>query len=156
MSQESILFIGGCAGTSGPPTGRITLPSARNRTPLVEAISRSQFGTLTTSFGVVSGNTGVFIDNGAGISNVVPFLLAQRDISKIYGLQTHYHLDHRNGLPTNRLLFMKGKVEKIFAPKLNGTGRSFADILASDFSDESWPISPEKVGNPLKHAEFNP
>ncbi len=151
MPTKAVFFIGGCAGTSGPATARISCPSARTRAPLIEPISRGVFGTLTTSFGFVSGDTGAFVDNGSGVSNVVPFLVAQQ-LKHIFGLQTHYHLDHRNGLPTNRLLFMKGKVDSIYCPKLNG--RSFQELVESDFSEESWPVSPKKLGVELAFKEF--
>jgi phosphoribosyl 1,2-cyclic phosphodiesterase len=124
MSNTTKFYVGGCSGSSSPE------------------FSRGEFGTLTTSFGLSFGKTGVFIDNGSGVSKVASYLLGER-VSEVYGFQTHFHGDHRHGIHGNKLLFVPGLVKGIHAPKL--CRRSFKRLFELDFSEETWPISPNDI-----------
>lgn len=128
---KTVLYIGGCSGSSSPE------------------FSRNEFGNLTTAFGILSGTQGIFIDNGSGITKVASFLLANK-VTEVYGLQTHFHGDHRQGIHGNKLLFVPGLVKAINAPKL--CYRSFREIIERDFSEETWPIAPRDI--PI--MEFEP
>lgn len=123
------IYIGGCSGSSSPE------------------FARPEFGTLTTAIGIAFGDTGVFIDNGTGVSKVATFLL-QSKVKEVYGLQTHFHSDHRQGIHNNRLLFVPKLVKTIYAPRL--TRRSFKRLVEDDFRTETWPIAP----NGLQVTEY--
>ena len=74
--SKSLFYVGGCSGTNSP-----TFP-------------RNEFGNLTTAFGILTGKRGVFIDNGSGVGKVSSYLM-ENEVNEVYGLQTHFHLDHR-------------------------------------------------------------
>jgi len=114
--------------------------------------TRNDFGDLTTSLGVVVENTGIFIDNGTGIQNVVQFFTDSK-VTRVYGLQTHFHGDHRNGIQNNTMLFRKDYVKAIYAPRLNG-GKTFKELVAEDFDPATWPLSPETFGVNLNIIQF--
>jgi phosphoribosyl 1,2-cyclic phosphodiesterase len=129
--EKTVLYIGGCSGSSSPE------------------FSRNEFGNLTTAFGILSGTQGIFIDNGSGITKVATFLLAHK-VTEVYGLQTHFHGDHRQGIHGNKLLFTPSLTKEIHAPRL--CYRSFREIIERDFSEETWPIAPRDI--PI--LEFEP
>ncbi len=137
MKTSSLLFIGGCSGTTNPSS----------------ASDRTEFGTNTTSLGVVVDDVGFFIDNGSGIGNVVDFLKSKK-LERVYGLQSHFHLDHCSGIPINKLLFIPGGVNKIFAPRLET--KSFQEVIDTTFESHTWPVSPKmfKIQNQI--VDFTP
>lgn len=131
------LYVGGCSGSCNPNSAK----------------SRFEFGTNTTSFGVVVGDVGFFIDNGTGIGNVVEFLGSHK-LNSVYGLQTHFHLDHCAGLPMNALFFRRDGIRKIFAPKLGQ--KTFADVVEKSFETQTWPISPKMFQATQEIVSFTP
>lgn len=112
-----------------------------------------EFGTNTTSFGLTNGEVGFLIDNGTGVPNTVEFLKA-KGVKSVYGLQTHFHLDHTAGLPLNQLLFVKGGIVKTFAPVLSN--KKFDHVLDKSFETESWPVSPKMFHSNPEIENFNP
>jgi ribonuclease BN (tRNA processing enzyme) len=77
---------------------------------------------LNTCFGIIVGNpgdyTGIIIDNGTGIVNVVPEF-QRHQVNRVYVFQTHYHSDHLNGIEANPYLFNESDKLMVFAgPKL--------------------------------------
>ncbi len=151
--KKSVFFIGGCAGSSNPPSARISFPSVASGMPLAKPIRRREFGSLTTSFGLVTPESAYFIDNGSGVANMSQFILSS-GASVVYGLQTHWHDDHTNGMQSNALLFRKDLVKAVLAPKLGE--RSFQQIFDHDFSVEVWPVSPKTFGVTHVIREFEP
>ena len=129
--SKSLFYVGGCSGTNSP-----TFP-------------RNEFGNLTTAFGILTGKRGVFIDNGSGVGKVSSYLM-ENEVNEVYGLQTHFHLDHRLGMPLNELLFVKDLVKGFYAPKLSR--RSFKSLFQADFGKETWPIAPTGISI----VEFKP
>lgn len=121
---NTILYIGGCSGSNSPE------------------FTREAFGGLTTALGIRTRDTGIFIDNGSGVGKVSSYLLKQ-GITNAYGLQTHFHLDHRLGIPLNKLLFVPNLVKGLYAPKLSQ--RSFKNMFNDDFGKETWPVAPSGI-----------
>ncbi len=156
-TKKSVFFVGGCAGTGSPASARIICPSETSAMPLVRPVARKEFGTHTTSFGIVSQDIGIFIDNGSGINHVSDFLLAE-GVTRIVGLQTHFHLDHCSGLPTNQLLFRKvhGEplVAAIYSPIIGPVG--FEQEMEKYFQSHVWPVSPAMFGIKHKHIASPP
>src|SRR3989344_3840363 len=145
-------FVGGCSGSGSPASVRIERMSLLDSKLPVVPCRRTTFGTLTSAFGLIVGDVGIFVDNGTGIANINEFMKGAK-LSRVYGLQTHTHHDHRSGVHGNMLLFKKGLVKEIFAPKLPGI--SFSELVERDFSPETWPVSPKDFGIELKITEFN-
>ncbi len=141
------MFVGGCAGTNTPAAMGVTCPSVHSRLPLREPRDRTEFGTFTSSFGIIHEDEGIFIDNGQGIIHVAEYFLSA-GLSKVHGLQTHNHVDHRSGIQNNKLLFKKNYVSAIYAPEFPGC-KTFQELYDLDFLVENWPVSPASFG--IKH-----
>jgi len=131
------LFIGGCSGSSAP-----THPELRHH-----------FGSLTTSLGIIDGKKGVIVDQGTGVRQVAGMLL-ERGVTEIVILQTHFHLDHCEGIPNNQVLLRKGLVKAIYAPRLGG--KAFPEVFNALVGKPLWPVSPSDLGSPQTIREFNP
>lgn len=151
-AEHPVLFIGGCSGSNTPPSAQITHHYILKQEPVIKPFSRAVFGTHTTSFGIVAGEIGIFIDNGDGVQHVAEFLM-KSGVKKVFGLQTHFHKDHKSGIQENKLLFTKGLVEKIFAPRLGK--KTFAEIFAADFAPETYPVCPATFGVTHTFEDFN-
>lgn len=156
-SETAFFFIGGCGGTSPAPAVKIHAgPSGSgpmaDETPVGPHSFRTEFGTNTTALGIVlPGGMGIFIDNGTGIPRVAEFF-RERQVTGVNGLQTHFHMDHRAGVQSNAMLFRSGYVRSIHTPIL--PGRSFREVLAGDFSPDTWPVSPQTFGIEHSIQEF--
>lgn len=122
--DKTLFYVGGCSGSNSPEFDRPT------------------FGTHTTSSGILFGERGIFIDNGTGVARVASYFLKNK-VKEVYGLQTHFHSDHRIGIHGNKLLFVPKLVKEIHAPKL--CRRSFKRLFEADFSKESWPVCPNAI-----------
>lgn len=146
------VVIGGCAGSGNPPTYRYwkTQDGEMEAWPLE---SRGKFGSLTTSFAICCGDQGVIVDNGTGVQHCVDFL-SSAGIQKVALFQTHFHADHVDGLPFNKLLFQKGGIKRIYAPALKSG--YFRDILAEKFQLRNWPVCPALFGVTHEHQDFSP
>lgn len=130
VDSATKFFIGGCSGSFSPPFMR-------------------KFGSLTTSFGLSFGDTGMFIDNGSGILRVTDFI-RKSGAQQVYGANTHFHVDHCIGIPGNGLMYVPGLVQKFFIPKFSR--RSSKDVFNMYFSRASWPVAPGQI----PFAEFKP
>jgi phosphoribosyl 1,2-cyclic phosphodiesterase len=150
--DNATLFIGGCTGTTTPPSLLITSPFDK-REPVIAPFPRGAFGSHTTSFGLVFGEEGWFIDNGTGITHVASYLSA-RKVTTVYGSESHKHADHRMGIQMNMLLFRKGLVKGLYTPRLGK--HSSKEAMANDFQTDIWPISPKKLGIEHIFIEFEP
>lgn len=151
--MRSLVFIGGCAGTNTPSAAKITAPSLHTPKPLIEPWPRTEYGTLTTSFGIVVGDAGIFIDNGGGIIHVAELFRAM-EIKKVYGLQTHFHMDHMLGIQNNGMLFRKNLVDTIYAPTF--PGKKFRELFDASFDSQGWPIGPKTFGIEHHILDFEP
>lgn len=145
-SPKALFFVGGCSGTRAPDSGKPTIVGGKL---IFKKMTRPTFGGFTSSFGVVVGSIGFFIDNGQGISNVVG-LLRKCEVSKVFGLQTHRHKDHWSETHNNPYFFqLKNLLGGFYCPKLvEGT---FAEAFETNNSKELWPLVPDHI--PLEEFE---
>ncbi len=144
-------FIGGCSGGKNPPTVAVERPFGCPIEAHVRPVARKEFGTFTTSFGLIVDDTGLVIDNGTGIANVNQFFVGMK-LGEMHVLQTHMHADHRSMMYANNALYKKGLVKGIYAPNLGG--KSFQTFWNEDFDPDNWPVSPMIFGINHNLASF--
>ena len=149
--KPPVLLIGGCSGSSTAPSSQVTRHNIPKMDPVIRPFHRSDFGMNTTGFGIISEGVGLSIDNGTGAQPVAQYLLKRDGVGQIFGLQTHFHKDHKMGTHENALYWGKGLLEKSFAPLLGG--RTWEEIFKTDFVFDSYPASPEMLG--ISHSFEN-
>lgn len=144
------LMIGGCSGSSPFVPYRVALSEAGELSKVRR--SRDLHGTLTTSFALLMGNTGILIDNGLGVAGASDFLL-RSGVQKVRMFQTHYHGDHVDGLPLNACLFSRCE-PVIYAPQLGGA--HMRQVFEHVFASSHWPVPPRALGYRYDLTMFNP
>ncbi len=148
------VYVGGCSGSFAPQAQRILPPGEDESDIIMRPVSRSVFGSHTTSIAVLIGKTGVIFDNGTGVAQAAEFLKA-RGANAVYIFNTHYHHDHIGGMVANPfLLFGASIVKGIYGPQLGNA--DFASVLKTQYAEPYWPISPEKCKITLPLFSFIP
>jgi phosphoribosyl 1,2-cyclic phosphodiesterase len=153
--NEVILVIGGCTGSNSPQAIRFQPAPKLSTSILSRPLNRSEFGTHTTSLAILDRDLGIIIDNGSGVGQASEFLRAENP-SLVVMLQTHYHLDHTDGMPNNSLLFQKKIPTVIYGPKLSPQGSDMLRAMDRMFDPANWPVSPKMFGINHDPKEFDP
>jgi glyoxylase-like metal-dependent hydrolase (beta-lactamase superfamily II) len=172
MKSGAFFFVGGCAGSLNTPSERVATWAPETEEGITyKSFDRRRYGSRTTNFLVIDGNSCILIDNGSGIKNSANLIL---DIFKREGivearvdvLQTHYHVDHVNGMIENALLWRKGITLRYFSPDLSpynpppeGTPpQSMERVFGSYYNPPKgfWPVWAKDLLATLEFISFKP
>ena len=154
MKTKVELYIGGCSGSNIPQAERIFREDDSAQHIISRPVSRSAFGTHTTSLALVMGQTGILFDNGSGAGQACEFLKAHL-VNNVYIFQTHYHHDHLSGLMVNPfLLFDARHLKGMYGPTLGND--DIVTVLDKYYTTPFWPISPKALGIKLPLFSFKP
>lgn len=130
------LIIGGCRGTS----------------PVAQP-EFMKYGGDTTSFLIEgAGGERVIVDAGTGVRRLGQRLDADRKLSSLLMLFTHYHLDHVAGLPSLQLIYSPRWTIEMASP--NRGAYSIREVIPRVMHKPFWPLQVEDLESRIQFTNL--